>query len=154
MLEIAVQRSSTFIIYKLLAHNKLNIKIVSVGLYWGFLLILVVRNDLRNTHKNRVPSNSIKIMAVFHQKFFFCASLKVTLFQLAGLIKLRELVRFPGNRDVEVHLRQADPESYRSVLKEIKSKEIHNMVVDTRPEHMHHFLRGVSTTLHLLSNIL
>lgn len=62
----------------------------------------------------------------------------------AGLIKLRELVRSPSQRDIEIHLRQADPDSYRSVLKEIKSKEIHNLVVDTRPQHMHHFLRGVS----------
>ncbi|XP_049838250.1 glutamate receptor ionotropic, kainate 2-like isoform X1 [Schistocerca gregaria] len=60
-----------------------------------------------------------------------------------GLIKLRELVRAPTNRDVEIHLRQADPDNYRSVLKEIKSKEIHNLVVDTKPEHMHHFLRGI-----------
>ncbi|XP_049948213.1 glutamate receptor ionotropic, kainate 1 [Schistocerca serialis cubense] len=60
-----------------------------------------------------------------------------------GLIKLRELVRAPTNRDVEIHLRQADPDTYRSVLKEIKSKEIHNLVVDTKPEHMHHFLRGI-----------
>ncbi|XP_033607885.1 glutamate receptor ionotropic, kainate 2 isoform X12 [Cryptotermes secundus] len=60
-----------------------------------------------------------------------------------GLIKLRELVRAPGNRDVEVHLRQADPDSYRAVLKEIKSKDIHNMVVDTNPYHMHLFLRGI-----------
>ncbi|PSN32521.1 Glutamate receptor ionotropic, partial [Blattella germanica] len=59
----------------------------------------------------------------------------------AGLVKLKELVRSPVN--VEVHLRQADPESYRAVLKEIKSKEIHNLVVDTRPEHMHLFLRGI-----------
>lgn len=67
---------------------------------------------------------------------------------VAGLIKLRELVRSPGSRDVEVHLRQADPESYRDVLKEIKTKEIHNLVVDTRPEHMHHFLRGVGIAPH------
>jgi ionotropic kainate glutamate receptor 2 len=72
---------------------------------------------------------------------------------VAGLIKLRELVRSPGNRDVEVHLRQADPDSYRAVLKEIKSKDIHNMVVDTRPQHMHLFLRGVSTMHHLFSGI-
>jgi len=93
-------------------------------------------------------------MNVLHQKLFFVLPLNVILYHLTGLIKLRELVRSPGNRDVEVHLRQADPESYRSVLKEIKSKEIRNMIVDTRPEHMHHFLRGVSTTLHVLSNIL
>lgn len=61
-----------------------------------------------------------------------------------GLIKLRELVRAPSKRDVEIHLRQADPDTYRAVLKEIKTKEIHNLIVDTKPEHMHHFLRGVS----------
>ncbi|XP_067008296.2 glutamate receptor ionotropic, kainate 2 [Anabrus simplex] len=60
-----------------------------------------------------------------------------------GLIKLRELVRSPTNRDMEIHLRQADPDTYRAVLKEIKSKEIYNLVVDTRPEHMHLFLRGI-----------
>ncbi|XP_039277722.1 glutamate receptor ionotropic, kainate 2 isoform X7 [Nilaparvata lugens] len=60
-----------------------------------------------------------------------------------GLIKLRELVRSPGQREVEIHIRQADPDSYRSVLKEVKTKEIHNLIVDTRPENMHHFLRGI-----------
>ncbi|XP_046667622.1 glutamate receptor ionotropic, kainate 1-like isoform X1 [Homalodisca vitripennis] len=60
-----------------------------------------------------------------------------------GLVKLRELVRAPSKRDVEIHLRQADPDTYRAVLKEIKTKEIHNLIVDTRPEHMHHFLRGI-----------
>ncbi|XP_054261473.1 glutamate receptor ionotropic, kainate 2-like isoform X4 [Macrosteles quadrilineatus] len=60
-----------------------------------------------------------------------------------GLIKLRELVRAPSKRDVEIHLRQADPDTYRAVLKEIKIKEIHNLIVDTKPENMHHFLRGI-----------
>lgn len=60
-----------------------------------------------------------------------------------GLIKLRELVRSPSQREVEIHLRQAGPDTYRSVLKDVKSKEIHNLLVDTRPEHMHHFLRGI-----------
>ncbi|XP_063910073.1 glutamate receptor ionotropic, kainate 2-like isoform X5 [Zophobas morio] len=60
-----------------------------------------------------------------------------------GLIKLRELVRSPHNHDLEIHLRQADPESYRAVLKEIKSKEIHNIVIDTKPSNMQHFLKGI-----------
>ncbi|GLV33810.1 uncharacterized protein CBL_11303 [Carabus blaptoides fortunei] len=60
-----------------------------------------------------------------------------------GLIKLRELVRSPQNRDMEIHLRQADPDSYRGVLKEIKSKEIHNLVIDTKPINMQHFLRAI-----------
>lgn len=65
----------------------------------------------------------------------------------SGLVKLRELVRSPAIRDIEIHLRQADPDTYRAVLKEIKMKEIHNLIVDTRPENMHHFLRGVSEVL-------
>ncbi|XP_024084773.1 glutamate receptor ionotropic, kainate 2-like [Cimex lectularius] len=60
-----------------------------------------------------------------------------------GLMKLRELVRSPEDRDVEVHLRQADPSNYRAVLKEVKSKEIHNLLVDARPENIRSFLKKV-----------
>ncbi|XP_054002683.1 glutamate receptor ionotropic, kainate 2 isoform X5 [Hylaeus anthracinus] len=60
-----------------------------------------------------------------------------------GLVKLRELVRSPKSREIEVNLRQADPDSYRLVLSEMKSKEIRNLIVDTKPEHMHHFLRMI-----------
>jgi len=62
-------------------------------------------------------------------------------------MKLRELVRSPKIRDIEVNLRQADPNSYRQVLSEMKSKEIRNIIVDTKPEHMHHFLRMVNYAL-------
>lgn len=67
------------------------------------------------------------------------------------MIKLRELVRSPHNRDLEIHLRQADPESYRAVLKEIKTKEIHNIVIDTKASNMPHFLKGVSPHNKLLA---
>ncbi|KAL0110155.1 hypothetical protein PUN28_013655 [Cardiocondyla obscurior] len=60
-----------------------------------------------------------------------------------GLVKLREIVRSPKIGDIEVTLRQADLKSYRQVLSEIKSKEIRNVIVDTKPEHMHHFLRMI-----------
>ncbi|KAJ8924607.1 hypothetical protein NQ315_000757 [Exocentrus adspersus] len=73
----------------------------------------------------------------------FHASKKGINYLVAGLIKLRELVRSPHNGDLEIHLRQADPESYRAVLKEIKSKEIHNIVIDTKPSNMQHFLKGI-----------
>ncbi|XP_044759054.1 glutamate receptor ionotropic, kainate 2 isoform X5 [Coccinella septempunctata] len=59
-----------------------------------------------------------------------------------GIIKLRELIR-ATNTDLEVHLRQTDLDSYRAVLKEIKTKEIHNVVIDTKPENMPHFLKGI-----------
>ncbi|CAL1678143.1 unnamed protein product [Lasius platythorax] len=60
-----------------------------------------------------------------------------------GLVKLRQLVRSPKIRDIEISLRQADPNSYRQVLSEMKSKEFQNLIVDTKPEHMHHFLRMI-----------
>ncbi|XP_066250740.1 glutamate receptor ionotropic, kainate 2-like isoform X5 [Euwallacea similis] len=60
-----------------------------------------------------------------------------------GLIKLRELVRAPQDSNLEIHLRQADPGSYRMILKEIKSKEIQNIVIDTKPSNMQEFLKGI-----------
>ncbi|XP_048525758.1 glutamate receptor ionotropic, kainate 1 [Dendroctonus ponderosae] len=60
-----------------------------------------------------------------------------------GLIKLRELVKAPHNRNLEIHLRQANPQSYRAVLNEIKSKEIHSIVIDTKPSNMQLFLKGI-----------
>ncbi|GJQ67701.1 hypothetical protein Trydic_g16524 [Trypoxylus dichotomus] len=60
-----------------------------------------------------------------------------------GLIKLRELVRSPYNRDMEIHIRQADPETYRPILKEIKCKEIHNIIIDTKSKNMKYFLKGI-----------
>ncbi|OXU28647.1 hypothetical protein TSAR_008623 [Trichomalopsis sarcophagae] len=60
-----------------------------------------------------------------------------------GLIKLRELVRSRKAQDMEVYLRQADLDSYRQVLSEIKAKEVYNVIVDTRAENMHHFLRMI-----------
>lgn len=61
---------------------------------------------------------------------------------VSGLVKLRELVRSPSS-NLDIYLRQAGPESYKAVLQDIKQKEINNIVVDTRPENMQHFLRGI-----------
>ncbi|XP_018320930.1 glutamate receptor ionotropic, kainate 2-like isoform X5 [Agrilus planipennis] len=60
-----------------------------------------------------------------------------------GLIKLRELVKSSQSSKIEVYLRQADVTSYRRVLKEIKSKEINNFIVDTKPENLQDFLKGI-----------
>lgn len=66
---------------------------------------------------------------------------------IEGLVKLRELVKSRKSQDMEVYVRQTDPNSYRQVLTEIKAKEIRNLIVDTQPENMHHFLRMVTTVL-------
>jgi hypothetical protein len=39
---------------------------------------------------------------------------------------------------------QAEPDSYRDILKTIKTKEIQNLIVDTKPENINEFLKGVS----------
>ncbi|KAF2357618.1 Ionotropic glutamate receptor L-glutamate and glycine-binding domain [Trinorchestia longiramus] len=59
-----------------------------------------------------------------------------------GLIKLQELVKNPPKDHMEYLLRQGSPGSYRELLKEIKNREIYNVIVDTKAENMNHFLRG------------
>ncbi|XP_047500230.1 glutamate receptor ionotropic, kainate 1-like [Penaeus chinensis] len=63
-----------------------------------------------------------------------------------GLIKLQELVKSPPKEHMEFLIRQGSTSNYRELLKEIKNKEIYNIIVDTKPEHMNHFLRGVPFT--------
>lgn len=58
----------------------------------------------------------------------------------------------PDRKTVDVYLRHATPETYRSVLNEIKNMEIYNMLVDTKSEHVNHFLRGVSQNPIQISN--
>nr|QPZ88968.1 ionotropic receptor 4 [Diaphorina citri] len=60
-----------------------------------------------------------------------------------GLIKLRDLDRSPSNKNLEIHLMQAEPDSYRDILKTIKTKEIQNLIVDTKPENINEFLKGI-----------
>lgn len=57
-----------------------------------------------------------------------------------GLVKLRELVR-DHNRDVLVF--HADSTNFVKVLHEIKNKDIYNLIVDTKAEHMKDFLKAV-----------
>lgn len=43
-----------------------------------------------------------------------------------------------------MYIRQASPDSYRHVLREIRQKEIYNLIVDTSPLHTAAFFRAVS----------
>ncbi|XP_042204502.1 glutamate receptor ionotropic, kainate 2-like isoform X3 [Homarus americanus] len=60
-----------------------------------------------------------------------------------GLVKLQELVKSPPKEHMEFLIRQGSPDNYRDLLKEIKNKEIFNIIVDTKPENMNYFLRGI-----------
>ncbi|XP_055373744.1 glutamate receptor ionotropic, kainate 2 [Condylostylus longicornis] len=57
-----------------------------------------------------------------------------------GIIQLRELVKMPG---LEVHIRQVDATSYIQILNELKNKEIHNLVIDTKPDNISLLLKGI-----------
>ncbi|CAI6362581.1 unnamed protein product [Macrosiphum euphorbiae] len=60
------------------------------------------------------------------------------------LFRMKDFMKtVPHRKTVEVYLRHATPETYRSVLNEIKNMEIYNMLVDTKSEHVDHFLRGI-----------
>jgi ionotropic glutamate receptor len=91
---------------------------------------------------NLYPAQTLLNIA-FHDTMKFLNWTKVAIIyeQNYGLIKLRELMKTP---DLEIIVRQADPQSYVSILNEIKSKEIHNLVIDTNPDHMNELLKGVS----------
>lgn len=49
----------------------------------------------------------------------------------------------------EMYIRQAVPETYRQVLKEIRQKEIYKLIIDTNPEHIQKLFRAVSTLNYL-----
>lgn len=89
--------------------------------------------------------NWTKVAIIYEQNYGKSLDYLVEFFKISilssGQIKLRELMRTP---DLEVIVRQADPQTYSSVLNEIKNKEIYNLIVDTNPEHINELLRGVS----------
>lgn len=66
-------------------------------------------------------------------------------FAVLDLLRMKDFMKtVPDRKTVDVYLRHATPDTYRSVLSEIKNMEIYNMLVDTKSEHVNHFLRGVS----------
>ncbi|GLG95606.1 Glutamate receptor, ionotropic kainate 1, partial [Gryllus bimaculatus] len=60
-----------------------------------------------------------------------------------GLFKLQELVRVAPAARAEMYIRQAGPSSYRAVLREVRQKEIFQLIVDTDPKHMPLFFRAI-----------
>lgn len=62
----------------------------------------------------------------------------------AGLFKQQELMKTSPTSRAEMYIRQALPETYRQVLREIRQKEIYKLIIDTNPKHMNAFFRAVS----------
>ena len=56
---------------------------------------------------------------------------------------MQDILKFIHANKIEVLVRQGSPNTYAEVLKEIKSAEIFNIIVNTKPEHLRYFLRAV-----------
>lgn len=69
-------------------------------------------------------------------------------FIASGLFKQHELMK--SSSATELYIRQATPETYRQVLKEIRQKEIFKIIVDTNPHYINRFLRAVSGNSRLM----
>lgn len=76
----------------------------------------------------------------------------VWMFKPKGLVKLQDMIRAPTTKPMEVLLRQASPDTYKDVLKEVKAKEFYNLVIDTKPENMNFFLKGVSRLVNTITS--
>jgi len=63
--------------------------------------------------------------------------------RIQGLLRLQDLVRAPPSSKMEVYIRQGTVNTYRQVLREIKQRDIGNIIVDTRTEHVEAFFRAV-----------
>lgn len=68
-------------------------------------------------------------------------------FYITGLFKQQEFMKStptsPSTR-AEMYVRQATPETYREVLKDIRQKEIYKLIIDTNSQYMSKFFRAVS----------
>ncbi|KAI5702964.1 hypothetical protein M8J75_006170 [Diaphorina citri] len=64
-----------------------------------------------------------------------------------GLFKLQELVKTPPTLKTEMYIRHANPSTYRNVLREIRQKEIFNLIIDTSTTHISQFFRATQSHL-------
>ncbi|XP_022915867.1 glutamate receptor ionotropic, kainate 2 isoform X3 [Onthophagus taurus] len=60
-----------------------------------------------------------------------------------GLFKLQELVKTPSISRIELYIRQAGPNTYRQILREVRQKEIYKLIVDTNPKNIQKFFRAI-----------
>lgn len=63
---------------------------------------------------------------------------------MSALIKLQQLVRPPLSKSVQFIFRKSDPSTFREVLKDVRTRGIYSIIIDTRPESLPHLLTAVS----------
>ncbi|XP_054715815.1 glutamate receptor ionotropic, kainate 2-like [Uloborus diversus] len=60
-----------------------------------------------------------------------------------SLISLQELIRPPVPRDLQLIFRKTSVETFRDTLKDVRSRGIFSIVVDTRPQNLPHLLQAI-----------
>ncbi|XP_017869149.1 PREDICTED: glutamate receptor ionotropic, kainate 2 isoform X5 [Drosophila arizonae] len=60
-----------------------------------------------------------------------------------GLFKQQDLIHSSAEMRTEMYIRQANPETYRQVLRAIRQKEIYKIIVDTNPTNIKKFFRSI-----------
>ncbi|XP_032597928.1 glutamate receptor ionotropic, kainate 2 isoform X3 [Drosophila grimshawi] len=60
-----------------------------------------------------------------------------------GLFKQQDLIHSSAEMRTEMYIRQANPETYRQVLRAIRQKEIYKIIVDTNPTNIKAFFRSI-----------
>ncbi|XP_064537511.1 glutamate receptor ionotropic, kainate 2 isoform X1 [Drosophila montana] len=60
-----------------------------------------------------------------------------------GLFKQQDLIHSSAEMRTEMYIRQANPETYRQVLRAIRQKEIYKIIVDTNPTNIKTFFRSI-----------
>jgi len=107
---------------------------------------LEARIDIDNSYKesslNLHPSQDLMNQAYKDMMLFLNWTRAAILYEDEyGLIRLQELVRSPPSKNLEIYIRQTNPSNYRTVLREIKKKDIFNIIVDTNPDNINLFFR-------------
>lgn len=62
----------------------------------------------------------------------------------SNLMKLNNMLINEKRNDIEIIMRRTDSSHYLQILNEMKTNEIHNLIIDTNPIYMEEVLKGVS----------
>ncbi|XP_055372233.1 glutamate receptor ionotropic, kainate 2 isoform X4 [Condylostylus longicornis] len=100
-----------------------NLKEFSINLYPSQHYMNIAYRDLM------IFLNWTKVAIIYEEDF--------------GLFKQQELMRATPASRTEMYIRQATPDTYRKVLREIRQKEIYKLIIDTNPGNINAFFRAI-----------
>ena len=69
-------------------------------------------------------------------------------YHFLALIKLQQLVTPPMGKNIQFIFRKSDPSQFRDTLKDIRTRGIYSIIVDTKPDNLQHLLMAVRRFYH------